>query len=61
MNEMTPQGSDFTTSDVSGESLVDDVRRELEEIDSADLAEHAARFAALHTKLEQSLRSIDNL
>lgn len=50
-----------TTSDVSGESLVDEVRSELSEIDSADLAEHAARFAALHGKLEASLRSIDNL
>lgn len=51
----------LTTSDVSGDSLVDDVRRELEEIDQADLSEHAARFAVLHTKLEQSLRTIDNL
>jgi hypothetical protein len=53
--------SNPTTSDVSGESLVDEVRLELEEIDNADLAEHASRFAALHQKLEQSLRSIDNL
>jgi hypothetical protein len=43
------------------ESVVDGVRRELEEIDSADLSEHAARFEALHKKLQDSLNSIDGL
>lgn len=61
MNENNNSDSTLTTSDVSGESLVDDVRKGLEEIDSSDIAEHAARFAELHNKLEQSLRSIDNL
>ncbi len=50
-----------TTSDISGETLVDEVRTELSEIDASNLAEHAVRFAALHQKLETSLRSIDNL
>ena len=45
----------------SEESIVDGVRRELEEIDSADLSEHAARFDALHKKLQDSLNSIDGL
>jgi hypothetical protein len=43
------------------ESIVDGVRRELEEIDSSDLSEHAARFDALHKKLQDSLNSIDGL
>ena len=45
----------------SAESIVDGVRRELEEIDSTDLSEHAARFDALHKKLQDSLNSIDGL
>ena len=55
---------DFNTSSVestSEESIVDGVRRELEEIDSSDLSEHAARFDALHKKLQNSLNSIDGL
>jgi len=43
------------------ESIVDGVRRELEEIDSSNLSEHAARFEALHKKLQDSLNSIDGL
>lgn len=42
-------------------NLVQEVRSELEEIDASDLTEHAARFEALHEKLQQSLKSIDNL
>ena len=44
-----------------GESIVDGVRGELEEIDSTDISEHAARFDALHKKLQDSLNSIDGL
>ncbi len=47
--------------ETSEESIVDGVRRELEEIDSSDLSEHAARFDALHKKLQDSLNSIDGL
>jgi hypothetical protein len=46
---------------IEEESIVDGVRRELEEIDSTDLSEHAARFDALHKKLQDSLNSIDGL
>ena len=46
---------------IEEESIVDGVRRELEEIDSTDLSEHAARFEALHKKLQDSLNSIDGL
>lgn len=42
-------------------SIVDGVRAELEEIDATDLTEHAARFEALHKKLQDSLNSIDGL
>lgn len=42
-------------------NLVDDVRNELQEIDASDLSEHAARFETLHLKLQESLKSIDNL
>jgi hypothetical protein len=45
----------------SPENIVDGVRRELEEIDASDLTEHAARFEALHKKLQDSLNSIDGL
>jgi hypothetical protein len=49
------------SSDIQEESIADGVRRELEEIDSSDLSEHAARFDALHKKLQDSLNSIDGL
>ena len=49
------------SADSAEESIVDGVRRELEEIDSSDLSEHAARFDALHKKLQDSLNSIDGL
>jgi hypothetical protein len=48
-------------NDSQEESVVDGVRRELEEIDSTDLSEHAARFDALHKQLQDSLNSIDGL
>jgi hypothetical protein len=41
--------------------LVQKVREELEEIEVSDISEHSARFEALHEKLQESLKSIDNL
>ena len=41
--------------------LVQQVREELEEIEVSDISEHSARFEALHEKLRESLKSIDNL
>jgi len=41
--------------------LVQKVREELEEIEVSDILEHSARFEALHEKLQESLKSIDNL
>jgi len=42
-------------------TLVDDVKRELNEIDASDLSEHSARFEALHGKLQEALSTIDGL
>lgn len=53
-NSQNPEAS-------SDESIVDGVRRELEEIDASDPSEHAARFEALHKKLQDSLNSIEGL
>lgn len=58
---MSEEFKNENTTAVSEESIVDGVRRELEEIDSSDLSEHAARFDALHKKLQESLNSIDGL
>jgi hypothetical protein len=57
MNENLNNQSEESHED----SIVDGVRRELEEIDATDLSEHAARFDALHKKLQDSLNSIDGL
>ena len=46
----------------SGElTLVDEVKVELNDIDSSDLSEHSARFEALHGKLQEALSTIDGL
>lgn len=58
---MSEEFANQSGSGSDGESIVDGVRRELEEIDSTDLSEHAARFDALHKKLQDSLNSIDGL
>jgi len=58
---MSEEFNNDNASAVSEDSIVDGVRRELEEIDSSDLSEHAARFDALHKKLQESLNSIDGL
>lgn len=50
-----------SNSGANEESIVDGVRRELEDIDASDLSEHTARFEALHKKLQDSLNSIDGL
>jgi hypothetical protein len=58
---MSYEFNNSSTNGSSEDSIVDGVRRELEEIDSSDLSEHAARFDALHKKLQESLNSIDGL
>lgn len=44
-----------------GESLVEQVRNELVEIDSMNINDHAQRFEELHLQLTQALSSIDGL
>ena len=51
----------FNSSEETTPSLVEEVKIELSEIDTADLTEHAARFYALHGKLQEALKSIDGL
>lgn len=51
-------GSNQSTAD---SSLVEEVKIELNDIDNSDLTEHAARFDALHGKLQEALNSIDGL
>jgi hypothetical protein len=45
----------------NGESFVEDLRSELEEIDAMEVGDHAQRFEALHQKLNQALSSIDGM
>lgn len=42
-------------------TLVEEVKSELNTIDSSDLSEHSARFEALHGKLQEALATIDGL
>lgn len=44
-----------------GQSLVEELRNELQEIDAMEVGDHAQRFDALHQKLNQALSSIDGL
>ena len=57
--------SDFTANEASGAdselNLVEEVKVELNDIDNSDLTEHAARFEALHGKLQEALNTIDGL
>jgi hypothetical protein len=45
----------------NGESFVEELRNELQEIDAMEVADHAQRFEVLHQKLNQALSSIDGL
>lgn len=53
--------NEFNQSPTSESDLVEEVKIGLNEIDRADLAEHAARFEALHGKLQAALNTIDGL
>ena len=45
----------------NGESFVEDLRAELQEIDAMKVGDHAQRLEALHQKLNQALSSIDGM
>jgi len=57
--------SDFASNDnssvTSEVNLVEEIKIELNDIDHADLTERAARFEALHGKLQEALNTIDGL
>ena len=58
--------SDFNSNEVNSEvsaevNLVEEVKIELNDIDSSDLTDHSARFEALHGKLQEALNTIDGL
>jgi hypothetical protein len=44
-----------------GESLVEELRNELQEIGAMEVGDHAQRFETLHQRLNQALSSIDGL
>ena len=55
------QMNQSTQNQYNGESLVEELRNELQEIDAMEVGDHAQRFEALHQKLNQALSSIDGL
>jgi hypothetical protein len=58
---MSDQNLNSNGTSTSENNLVEEVKIELNDIDNSDLTEHSARFEALHEKLQESLKSIDNL
>jgi len=58
MNEFAQSESSEVNSEVN---LVEEVKVELGDIDNSDLTEHAARFEALHGRLQEALNTIDGL
>jgi hypothetical protein len=42
-------------------ALVEEIKTQLNEIDNAELSEHAQRFEVLHEELSNALNSIDGL
>ena len=58
MSEFAPEGNRVEDGELT---LVEEVKAELQEIDSSDLSEHSARFEALHGKLQEALSTIDGL
>jgi len=58
---MSDQYLNSNASPTSDNSLVEEVKIELNDIDTSDLTEHSARFEALHGKLQEALNTIDGL
>jgi hypothetical protein len=55
------ENSNNTQDQFNGESFVEELRNELQEIDAMEVGDHTQRFEALHQKLNQALSSIDGL
>ncbi len=58
MNDQNLYSNGSSTAD---NSLVEEVKIELNDIDNSDLTEHSARFEALHGKLQEALNTIVGL
>ena len=58
---MSDQYLNSNSSSTSDNNLVEEVKIELNDIDTSDLTEHSARFEALHGKLQEALNTIDGL
>jgi len=61
MDESQNNGTQNSTQSFNGETFVEDLRGELQEIDAMEVGDHAQRFEALHQKLNQALSSIDGM
>jgi hypothetical protein len=55
------ENTNHSNDQFNGESFVEELRNELQEIDAMEVSYHAQRFEALHQKLNQALSSIDGL
>lgn len=55
------ENSNTVNDQFNGESFVEELRNELQEIDAMEVGDHAQRFEALHQKLNQAMSSIDGL
>lgn len=58
---MSDQYLNSNAAPTSENNLVEEVKIELNDIDTSDLTEHSARFEALHGKLQEALNTIDGL
>jgi hypothetical protein len=61
MDESQNNDTQNANQPFNGESFVEDLRGELQEIDAMEVGDHAQRFEALHQKLNQALSSIDGM
>jgi hypothetical protein len=53
--------TEHTQQESLDSTIVDSVKNELNGIDAMDVSEHAARYEALHQKLQETLSGIDGL
>jgi hypothetical protein len=58
---LSDQYLNSNASPTSENNLVEEVKIELNDIDTSDLTEHSARFEALHGKLQEALNTVDGL
>jgi hypothetical protein len=61
MDQSQNNESQNLSQSFNGETFVEDLRGELQEIDAMQVGDHAQRFEALHQKLNQALSSIDGM